>query len=183
KRCAETAMAWINPTTPNLTDYLSFLYGVVGIPSANFPSVGGTASGGSTSTLTDASQTWTANQWNGYDVYDTTQGVQSTVSATAPTTVTFSPAFTNPVLAGDGYLIAGVMLSTTFNVAMEIVSTMLNMASPTIYTLAVYNLAADRLVTHAADVPDQTYFEDLRTKLGILNIMVGFAAQVSDQGT
>lgn len=109
-------MAWTDPTTPNQTDYTSFLYGVVGIPTANLP-------------------------------------------------------------ASDP------MIATTLKIALEIVNAILNMGSATLYTLAVYNLGADRLINFANDIDGQSYFKDLRKELRILDVRVGVPSAANDAGT
>jgi hypothetical protein len=172
-----------NPTTPNLTDYVTFLYSAVGIPSKNLPSASGTATGGSTTTLVDTSQTWTANQWAGAALYDSTQGLLATVASNTANTLTFSTALATAVAAGDAYLVMNSFIQTTFNVAKEVVNTDISLASPTIYTLAVYNLGADRLLNYAIDQPNQTYFQDLRTKLRLNDPSLGVVAASSDETT
>lgn len=56
---------------------------------------------------------------------------------------------------------------------------------PTLYTLAVYNLAADRLINYAPDQPTQTYFKDLRgpKQLNLNSVSVGVPSATADQGT
>lgn len=101
---------------PNVTDYTTFLYEVVGIPAVNLPS--------------DA-----------------------------------------PIIA------------TSLQIATDIVSKAILFASADMYVLAVYNLAADRLINYAPDVTGQTYFRDLRVKLKLLSLSVGVPSAASDQGT
>lgn len=172
-----------SPTTPNLTDYVSFLYSVVGIPAANLPSAVGTASGGDTGALQDFSQSWDLGQWAGYAVVDSTQGETVAVASNDSSTLFFAATLTNPVLVGDAYQIVPDIILTSLAIAQEIVNTALNQASPSIYTLAVYNLAADRLINFAMDVPNQTFFKDLRKSFRLTDVSVGVPSQVSDQGT
>jgi len=172
-----------NPTTPNLADYTTFLYGAVGIPTKELPTASGTATGGSTTTLVDTSKSWTINQWAGYFVSDSTQGETPGVISNTANTLNFFAVVANPVIAGDAYLIVPDSVYTSFVVAMETVNETLNCASPTLYTLAVYNLAADRLINFANDQPNQTYFEDLRETLKISSISVGVVSGSSDQST
>jgi hypothetical protein len=176
-------MPWVNPTTPNLTDYLSFLYGTVGIPTANYPSLAGTASSGTTLTLVDTTQNWTLNQWANYALNDSTQGVTGYIASNTSNTLTLTSVLTAPINAGDAYLISLSSLETTFDVAMDLVNETLNHASPQIYVLAVYNLGADRLINFAQDIPEQSYFADLRSKYRVMDVSVGVAAAVNDQGT
>jgi hypothetical protein len=74
-------------------------------------------------------------------------------------------------------------IPTTLSIAQDIVNEALSCASPHIYTLAVYNLAADRLLNFAIDQPNQTYFQDLRKQFRISDISVGVVASISDEGT
>lgn len=167
---------------PNLTDYLTFLTNVVGIPSANFPSVVGAATGGSVTTLNDTAQTWAVNQWVGYVLSDTTQGVNASVLSSTVTQLTFA-ALTLPVNAGDAYLVAPSVLLGSLTIALNTVNEMLNCASSTMYTLAVYSLATDRLINYAPDVQGQTFFQDLRKQFRLLDVSVGVPSAASDQGT
>jgi hypothetical protein len=169
-------------TTPNLQDYLAFLSSVVGIPAANFPTAAGVATGGSLLTLIDATQNWQANQWAGSELSDTSQGLNGLISANTANTVNLFQALGASPLAGDVYLIAPPALRSTFNIAMDIVSETLN-ASPDVYVLAVYNLAADRLINYALDISGQTYFQDLRKDYRIATVSVGVASSANDQGT
>jgi hypothetical protein len=101
---------------PNVTDYTTFLYNVVGIPAAN---------------LTDDA----------------------------------------PIIA------------TSLQIAQDIVNCKIAAGSADLYVLAVYNLAADRLINFAPDVADQSYFKDLRKDLGLSSVSVGVPSQASDNGT
>ena len=109
-------MGFSDPTTPNQADYTTFLYGVVGIPTANLPS-------------------------------------------------------------------SADIIATSLSIALSIVNETLNCADANIYTLAVYNLAADRLINFASDVSGQTYFQDLRSDLKIGQVRVGVPSSANDQGT
>jgi hypothetical protein len=172
-----------NPTTPNLSDYTTFLYGAVGIPAQQLPTASGTATGGSTTTLVDISKTWATNQWAGYFVCDSTQGEIPVIASSNANTLTFFAPVPNAIAAGDAYLIIPDSVYTSFIVSMETVNETLNCASPTLYTLAVYNLAADRLINFANDQPNQTYFRDVRDKFKISVVSVGVVSGTSDEGT
>ena len=80
-------------------------------------------------------------------------------------------------------------VQTSFDIAMGTVNLALMAlpgSSPTavpIYVLAVYNLAADRLLNFALDEPGQCYFRDLRSSLGLNAFMPGFVTASADQGT
>jgi len=75
------------------------------------------------------------------------------------------------------------IIASSLQIAQDIVSLRLLTASPDLYTLAVYNLAADRLLNYAPDVPGQTWFRDQRKSLRLLELSVGVPTSVSDQGT
>jgi hypothetical protein len=168
---------------PTLSGYLAFLYGTVGIKPGNLPSVSGTATGGSQTTLIDTTQTWEDDEWAGYVVTDLTQNAQAEIASNTATTLTFVAALTNAVAAGDSYLVTPESVVLTLAVALDTVNLVLALASPLYYTLAVYNLAADRLFNFAPDVPGQSFFVDTRDKLRLLEVSVGVTTAASDQGT
>ena len=101
---------------PNQTDYITFLYNVVGIPTAALPS-------------------------------------------------------------------DSIYIATSLAVSMEWVNGKLSCASGLLYVLAVYNLAADRLINYAQDVNGQTYFEALRAKLNLNQPIYGVVSSTSDEST
>lgn len=177
------------PTTPNLADYITFLAGI-GIPPVNtpavFPTVNGTqTTGGDVASLIDQSQSWDPNQWAGYFLTDVTQNETTFIASNDPITLNFVTPFATPVQANDAYQIVPAIAPVSLSIAQEIVNDVLAQVSPTIYTLAVYNLAADRLINYAQDVPGQTFFRDLRgpDKFDVNRLSVGVPSQVSDQGT
>lgn len=172
-----------NPTAPNLREYLSFLYGAVKIPPSQLPSASGTATGGSTTTLLDTAQTWALNRWAGYFVDDSTEGQTAAVLSNTADTLTFATAVSQAIAGGDQYLIVTDSVFTSLLIAKETVNETLNCASPTLYTLAVYNLAADRLINFAPDQPNQTFFKDLRKDLRIADVSVGVVSGSSDEST
>lgn len=75
----------------------------------------------------------------------------------------------------------------TVNDALQVGCSSANATTGTVllslYVLAVYNLAADRLINYADDVPGQTYFEDTRKKFRIYEPAVGVTTSASDGGT
>lgn len=73
-------------------------------------------------------------------------------------------------------------LEAAYNIAIAEVWWLLNRVSPLVYTLAVYNYAADRLLNIALDQPGQCYFTDLRRTLG-LGGLGGVVQSSADQGT
>ena len=172
-----------NPTAPNLADYLTFLYSTVKIPPAQLPSTSGVATGGSTTTLIDTIQAWAANRWAGYFVDDSTQGESAPVLSNTADTLTFSVAVANAIAAGDQYLIVTDSVYTSLLIAKETVNETLNCGSAMLYTLAVYNLGADRLINFAPDQTNQTFFRDLRKDMRIADISVGVVSASSDEAT
>ena len=180
-------MAWINPLVPNISDYSAFLVSMLTVSAGQtlntfLPSVSGTATGTSAMTLTDSSKTWTTNQWSGCTLYDSTANLQVVVTSNTSNTLTFV-AQTNPPSTGDAYIVVQQVVATSLNIALATVNQAINQVSPQIYTLAVYNLAADRLLNFAPDQPNQTYFEQLRTQYHLLDSKVGTVSSGSDQGT
>lgn len=71
----------------------------------------------------------------------------------------------------------------SLNIALDIVNDQLNFASPDIYTLAVYNLAADRLINFGMDPQGQTVFADARKSYNVFNSQLGIVVSASDNGT
>lgn len=85
---------------------------------------------------------------------------------------------------GPAYLPdSSLWVMASYTMALEQVYLVLQSASALIYTLAVYNLAADRLLHFATDVPGQTKFEELRKALNINGFATGLIASSSDAGT
>lgn len=59
------------------------------------------------------------------------------------------------------------VISVAFEVAMEQVNTDLARVGRHVYSLAVYNLAADRVINFAPDQPHRDYFQKVKERLGI----------------
>lgn len=76
-------------------------------------------------------------------------------------------------------------VQTTFDMAIGMVNLSLKFADTTgtIYTLAVYNFAADRLINFALDQSGESYFADMRASLKINAFSAGLVNASSDQGT
>lgn len=74
-------------------------------------------------------------------------------------------------------------IAMSFQVATDTVNDDIAIGSQTLYTIAVYNLGADRLVNFAVDVAGQTYFHDLREKLRLWDPKVGIPSSANDGGT
>lgn len=187
-------MPFVNPTTPNLPDYLTFLgtSGVVGIPAVNLPPVftGIGAVDGTTNELAITSIDGTGVVQIGAYLYDaggfippfTTVTSQISGSAGGIGIYTMSATSTGAAI-GEAVGSYDNTVVMTFLIARDTVNAVLNCGSPMIYTLAVYNLAADRLINFALDIPDQTFFTDLRCKLRIEDRTPGVTSSTSDQGT
>ena len=75
------------------------------------------------------------------------------------------------------------IIADTLTIAQDVVNPLLASMSGTLYVLAVYNLAADRLLNYAADQANQTYFRDMRKELRLNDFSAGVPAAVSDNGT
>ncbi len=173
---------WVNPLLPNLADFLSFAIGELSDPSVNMPFATGTATSATSSSITDTTQTWTAAQWVNCWLADATANVTVPVTGNTTDTVSFAPQ-TAPISVGDAYVIVQPIVYTALTVALAIVNDALAQATPATYTLAVYNLAMDRLVRFAPDQANQSYFQQLRMQFGLLGTSVGAVASASDQGT
>ena len=171
------------PTTPNLTDYVSFLSGVVGIPIEFLPTLLGTATDGTTAYLVDSTQNWNPDQWDGYTVTDLTQGLSTDVATSSTDTLSFVDSLSAPVIAGDEYLITPQVVPMSLSIALEIVNPALACASAMMYGLAVYNLATDRLINYAVDQPGQTWFIDKRKEFRLADARVGVVASASNGET
>ncbi len=187
-----------------LAPYRTFLI-AAGIPpssaQAAFPSAAGLVSSGTGASLTDLSAKWVSNQWIGCVVFDVTQSWGGIVVSNTETQADFtsvpminpdgtfadSPAGTgNPQgltpAPGDQYVIVQPVVSGSLGVALEVVNCDLEVA-PKHYDLAVYNLASDRLLNYAPDMPGQTFFADTRKSYKLLDPLVGVVQAASDQGT
>lgn len=176
---------WSNPTTPNLADYAAWLATAAfsGVDLNDFlPAASGQVTGGTTTTLVDSTEAWTANEWVNCYVYDANAGITVPVSSNTATALTFAAQPVAPAM-GDAYLVVQPIVYTSLTVAQAIVNDTLSSAGTGTYVLAVYNLAADRLLNYAPDQPGQTFFEDLRNTFRLTSISVGAVAGASDQGT
>lgn len=179
-----------SPTTPTQAGYISFLYGVVGIPAKNLPTASGVATGGSMTALIDAAANWASQPWLTLTTYvclDSTSGLIGQIASSTSDTLTFAEPLATPVNASDPYQIMPAIVQDSLTIALEIVNEALCHASTRIYTLAVYNLAADRLINFANDseiLANQTYFSDLREKKYKLSSFApGVVASSSDEAT
>lgn len=102
----------------------------------------------------------------------------------APNLTDYTTFIRTQVGIGPVYLPDSSMwINVSFDVAVRMVSLWLERADCVIYTLAVYNYGADRLLNFATDQPGQTYFADARKALNISGFTVGMITSSSDQGT
>jgi hypothetical protein len=81
-----------------------------------------------------------------------------------------------------------IYICVSYEYAIEMVNYYLYLASPILYTQAVYNLAGDFLVNIAQDDPNatppyNTYWTDLRQKMQINNFVPGLINATNDQDT
>ena len=103
---------------------------------------------------------------------------------------------TSPTLAGYQDFITQVMgidstnlppsqpvIALSFQAALDTVNRAINVASPGMYTAAVYNLAGDFLINWAPDVPGQKFFQDLRKRWKLDNWAAGVVASTTDAST
>jgi hypothetical protein len=74
-------------------------------------------------------------------------------------------------------------IPTTLAIAIAQVNLALTCTVAPIYSLACYNLGADRLLNFALDLPQRSYFTDLRKTLGLLSFAAGLVASSSDSAT
>jgi len=78
---------------------------------------------------------------------------------------------------------ANPVIPVAFEAAQQIVLVYINQASPFMYMLAVYNLAASNLLNYAPDTPPSTYFETQRTLWNTNSFAPGVVQNVSDVST
>lgn len=78
---------------------------------------------------------------------------------------------------------ASPVIPLVYNVSLETVYEVLSGIAPNLYELAVYNLAASRLIYYAPDIPPSTYWSDLRRQYHINSFIAGVISSSSDEGT
>lgn len=102
-----------------------------------------------------------------------------------------------PTLAGFQEFITNVMqipaislppsspvIGFAYGVALDIVLRIIQKTSPFIYTIAVYNLAADLLINYAQDTPaTPTYFTAMREQFKIGQFAAGVVSSAADEAT
>jgi hypothetical protein len=76
-------------------------------------------------------------------------------------------------------------LGTTiaYGMAFDLIPCELNIISPDAYTICVYNLALDNLITFVGDQPGQNYFVNLRQQYGLVKFQPGVVQSTSDDST
>lgn len=74
-------------------------------------------------------------------------------------------------------------IQLSYALALDIVSCWLQAMASDVYTIAVYNLATDRLINFCPDQPGQCYFDGLRTGFKINQFVAGVVQSANDQGT
>lgn len=175
-------MTWPSTAAPNLADYRSFLLSVVGLEEGGVnPAAGGAAAAGSATTLTDPGQSWAANQFAGYTLYDQTQNATAVVSSNTATQLTF-PAISGAVAAGDVYVVVQPVVAASLVAALATVNLAIATLDAYTYNDAVYNLAAHGVIASAPDQQDQTYFGDLRDDFKMVDPPYGAVASTSSAG-
>jgi uncharacterized protein (UPF0333 family) len=75
------------------------------------------------------------------------------------------------------------MVQVSLTIATDIVNLQLACASADMYVLAVYNLAADRLISYGIDMNGQTFFKDARAKFNVYAQVTGIVTSTGDQST
>lgn len=183
---------WTNPLKPNLADYASFLTSNVGIPVVNLPNdFTGTGTLEAGSAMLTIASALTGILYGGASIGDAARAIPADATILTQLSGATGGAGTyqmsGPALAdqtAESVFAYNSWVVTTLEIARDIVNLQLSV-SPRIYTLAVYNLAADRLITYAQDIPNQTYFADLRGPKGfkLASPSVGVVTSTFDQGT
>lgn len=74
-------------------------------------------------------------------------------------------------------------ITYAYNAALEVVQDGFIGIAPTLYTLAVYNLATDNLINWTPDQAGQTFFANARTSYGLGTFVPGIIVSASDEGT
>lgn len=176
---------------PTLAGYIAFLTNTAKLEMVNLPPFSGLG------TLVEGSTTLTITSATG-NLVDNAIVTDANASILV-TTVVEQPLVPNPAVGVGTYQMSAAALTTqaspeaisatnewvlwTFEVALSLVNRAICAASAIQYTLAIYNLATDRVINWAQDIPDQTYFSDLRDKMKLTTPAVGTVTSVGDQGS
>lgn len=157
----------MRPGWPNWYGYLGFLKTQVGLPAQVLPNNLFTA------ILLDS---------QGNPVIDSNGNWISTAGAWGIVTDSSG----NNVVDNHGSPITGSLqyqwILASLLLAVEIVNETLAV-SQGLYVMAVYNLAADRLINFATDQTNQTYWAEQRAKFKIYDVSVGVVSSTSDEST
>lgn len=177
---------------PTLPGYTAFLANVAHLNMKNLPSFAGLG------TLVQGSQILTLTAVTTGNLVD--HAIVTDVNAAIPPgTVVGHPIAPDPAVGPGTYQISAAALSTqagaeaitatnewivvTLHAALTLVNRAIGRASPFQYAMAVYNLATDRLINYAPDIPNQTYFQDLRKDFDVSTPAVGTVTAAADQGS
>ena len=175
-------MAFANPSTPNLADFIAFVYNH-GITSVTLPSGSLTTVAINTSgnlTATSVMGTVSAGMiLIGTGLSDNT--VLSTFDSTT-LTGTVSPA---PAIAVNDATVNAwsAYLSWAFSQATGASPDPPPLLAPIIWVLATYNLGLHILLRIAQDVSGQTFFQDTRTSFKLGSFISGVLANATDEAT
>lgn len=173
-------MAFVDPSTPNLLDYITFILNQ-GVPASDLPMVQVNL------TTTADSETSTVASATGLSVGMTvlSQYVppETTITAISGTTLTLSnPATENGTLLTAYFSQDFQAIEWTFNIALDRVigaSAQIGI----LYVLAVYNLGMHQLVKIGQDIAPSTFFADLREQYGTLDFVGGVVSGTADQNS
>lgn len=91
----------------------------------------------------------------------------------------------NTAVLPDSSVVIAQSYNTSLNLALRLLQRLRNADpdQPSIYSLAVYNLAGDFLVNNAQDIPPSTYFADLRKSMNITGFVGGVITSSNDEST
>jgi hypothetical protein len=166
-----------------LTDFLTYLYGVLGIDPEIMVTFTGSATDGDETQLIDGSQNWTNGQWAGFVCNDTTQGLTASVATNNAISLQFVTDLSAPVAPDDVYLLVPRYVGTSLAVATSVVNPTLAFVGADYFSQAVYCLAADRLLNYAPDSNGQTYWRDLRKSFNLMDVSLGVISGSSNESS
>lgn len=192
---------WVDPCTPNVADYTTFLANIIQSPEVPLLSDVLPLSFSGTGTLIQGSNVLTivsvssgslsiaipylviADQ-QGAIPANTTLIAQLSGTPGGVGTYQMSNLATATVGTAETITATNWQIVWTLALAVDMVNEAICAASPTLYTLACYNFATDRLINFAQDTTGQEYFQRQRAKLHILDVgPMGTVASASDSGT
>jgi hypothetical protein len=107
-----------NPSNPNNPFGVGFTTGTVtktagkaAMTCLTRAGQGGIATGGSTTTMTDTSRTWTTNEWAAFTFYDVNSQLTVGIASNTSNTLTFSSSIGTAVAAQDQYMITKPLIT------------------------------------------------------------------------